>query len=141
MTTKTSIAAAFVLALTSMACNTGQEKKSESVDSTQAIPANENKPSPGEILPGKWVQPISGQDTAMQGFQLNADGTAASVNMHTLIYDKWELKGDTLLMWNHTEGVKTTGAYVDTVIIRQITDSTLVLARKDNFEMSYTRGK
>lgn len=75
----------------------------------------------------------------MQGIQLNQDGSAGSINMHTLLYDKWELKGDTLILWNHTTGVKAAGASIDTNIVKQLTDSTLVLMRMDGLELNYTR--
>jgi hypothetical protein len=94
-----------------------------------------------ERIIGKWVQPIPGQETSKQGVQLNSDGSASSINMHTLIYEKWQLKGDTLLLSNHTEGVKTTGSYVDTALVKSLTDSALVLTIKGALDMKYTREK
>lgn len=78
-------------------------------------------------LIGKWIQPVAGLDKEMQGFQLRSNGTARSINMYTLIYEKWALNNDTLLLWSHSEGVKDTAAIVDTTIIRELSDTSLVL--------------
>ncbi|NLR59720.1 lipocalin family protein [Chitinophaga polysaccharea] len=78
-------------------------------------------------LIGKWIQPVAGLDKEMQGFQLRKNGTARSINMYTLVYEKWELAHDTLLLWNHSEGVKDTSTIVDTTIIKELTDTSLIL--------------
>lgn len=78
-------------------------------------------------LIGKWIQPVAGLDKEMQGFQLRKNGTARSINMYTLIYEKWQLTNDTLLLWSHSEGVKDTSAMVDTTIIKELSDTSLVL--------------
>jgi len=81
-----------------------------------------------EILFGKWVQPIPGQENENQGFQLNEDGTANSLNMHTLLYDKWKLSKDTLFLWNHTVGVKEVSANIDSLLIKKVSDVELIIA-------------
>ncbi|QJB34562.1 lipocalin family protein [Chitinophaga oryzae] len=78
-------------------------------------------------LIGKWIQPVAGLDKEMQGFQLRKNGTARSINMYTLVYEKWTLNNDTLFLWSHSEGVKDTSAVVDTTIIRELSDTSLVL--------------
>ena len=78
-------------------------------------------------LIGMWIQPVAGLDKEMQGFQLRKNGTARSINMYTLVYEKWRLTHDTLLLWNHSEGVKDTSTIVDTTIIKELSDTTLVL--------------
>ena len=82
-----------------------------------------------EQLIGKWLRPVPGVDKQMQGFDLRKDSNAHSINMYTLVYEKWALSKDTLLLWNHTEGVhqKDSAATVDTTIIKDLTDTTLVL--------------
>ena len=47
---------------------------------------------------GSWVEPIPGNPNAVQGFTLNEDGTARSINMHTLLYQKWVLKSGKLIL-------------------------------------------
>lgn len=62
------------------------------------------------LLIGSWVEPIPGNSDAVQGFTLNEDGTACSINMHTLLYQKWVLKAGTLILTaksigNHTSSI------------------------------------
>lgn len=42
---------------------------------------------------GSWVEPVPGNPAQRQGFTLNQDGTAKSINMSTLLYKKWEIDG------------------------------------------------
>jgi hypothetical protein len=83
---------------------------------------------PGQLV-GKWLRPVPGRDKETQGFDLRKDGSAHSINMYTFVYEKWALSRDTLLLWNHTEGVhqKDSAATIDTTIIKTLTDTTLVL--------------
>jgi hypothetical protein len=78
-------------------------------------------------LIGKWIQPVAGLDKEMQGFQLKRNGMARSINMYTLVYEKWSLTHDTLLLWSHSEGTKDTSGIVDTTIIKALSDTSLVL--------------
>ncbi|GEP92961.1 Lipocalin-like [Chitinophaga terrae (ex Kim and Jung 2007)] len=78
-------------------------------------------------LIGKWIRPVEGLDKEVQGFQLRKNGTAKSINMYTLVYEKWQLINDTLLLWNHSEGVRDTTTIIDTTIIKALSDTSLVL--------------
>lgn len=82
-----------------------------------------------EQLIGKWLRPVQGRGKETQGFDLRKDGSAHSINMYTLVYEKWALSKDTLLLWNHTEGVhqKDSAATIDTALIKGLTDTTLVI--------------
>ncbi|WP_212004699.1 lipocalin family protein [Chitinophaga sp. HK235] len=123
------------------ACQNGQKDQTNQQEQGKATapeqPALVNK----EKLAGKWTQPIPGQEPAVQGIEIKADGSASSINMHTLIYEKWQLNGDTLLLWNHTTGVKESGAGVDTAVITTLTDSTLTLTSSNGSHSNYTREK
>lgn len=142
MKTYISIFAAVALASVSFACSNGQKSKKEpAVDTVSRAPETAEKTTTADKLAGKWIEPIPGQEPAIQGIQLNADGTASSINMHTLCYENWKLKGDTLFLRSHTEGVKRTGSYVDTTFVQTATDSSLVLARRDGYKISYKREK
>lgn len=64
---------------------------------------------------GSWVQPIpviGGE----QGFTLNADGTAASINMATLLYKSWKYENGNLLLSGESIGNGQTINFVDTVV-------------------------
>lgn len=75
---------------------------------------------------GKWTQPVQGIDSIFQGFQLKKNGTASSINMETLKYDKWKLFKDTLLLWSHSEGVANRTATIDTLLVKTLNDTVLV---------------
>lgn len=131
-----------IMVLFGAACQNNQQNHENTSTPKQGDSTTvKNGSAIAEKIIGKWVQPIPGQETSKQGVQLNSDGSASSINMHTLIYDKWQLKGDTLLLSNHTEGVKTTGSYVDTALVKSLTDSALVLTIKGALDMKYTREK
>ena len=44
-------------------------------------------------LKGSWVAPINGMPEQMEGFELKDNGLASSINMATLVYEKWETSG------------------------------------------------
>lgn len=79
------------------------------------------------LLPGRWLQPVQGIDSVMQGFNLKKNGRAESVNMHSRLYDKWLLQRDTLLLWSHGEKAKDTVKVIDTLLIRELSDTSLVV--------------
>ncbi|WP_295126088.1 lipocalin family protein [uncultured Chitinophaga sp.] len=78
-------------------------------------------------LPGRWTQPVQGIDSLMQGFVLKKNGQASALNSHSPSYEKWELVKDTFIIWSKSESdsVKTLAA--DTLLIRALTDTALVL--------------
>jgi hypothetical protein len=91
-----------------------------------------------ENLVGGWVIPIS-QEPGMQGVQFNRDGSATTINMHTLVYDKWKLKNDTIFLWSVSTGVKEMGIYIDTLVVQRLTDSVLNVIDATGMRMKYTR--
>jgi len=63
-----------------------------------------------DLLVGSWIEPIPGNESEVQGFTLNEDGSACSINMNTLLYQKWVLKKGQLILTaksigNHTSSV------------------------------------
>lgn len=79
------------------------------------------------LMPGRWLQPVQGVDSVMQGFYLRKNGKAESINMHSRLYDKWLLQRDTLLLWSHGEGEKAVEAVIDTLVIKVLDDTSLVV--------------
>jgi hypothetical protein len=55
-----------------------------------------------ERLVGIWVHPIATQP-GDEGYHLYADGKLKFINMYSMIGDTWELRGDTLILFAHTE--------------------------------------
>ncbi|MGN0233045.1 MAG: lipocalin family protein [Bacteroidaceae bacterium] len=81
-------------------------------------------------IAGTWTQPIPGMPEQVQGFTLNADGTAESVNMATLKYNKWKMLGyDTLVLCGTSIGNGTSSYFADTLIIETLTEDSLHLMR------------
>lgn len=64
---------------------------------------------------GSWVQPIPGME-GEQGFTLNADGTASSINMATLLYQSWKYDNGNLLLLGESLGNGMTINFVDTAM-------------------------
>ena len=62
---------------------------------------------------GSWVQPNPINDQEVQGFILNVDGTAQSINMATLLYKKWWLDSGKLVLVLESIGNKVSS--VDTI--------------------------
>lgn len=62
---------------------------------------------------GAWVQPIPGME-GEQGFVLNGDGTASSINMATLLYKSWKYENGMLLLSGESLGNGVTINFVDT---------------------------
>lgn len=97
-------------------------------------------------LVGKWIQPVPGQENKKQGIELHGNGVATSINMHTLLYEQWEVSHDTLFLWYHTEGVKQVSSDIDKLLIKKLdnkslTISSLVGNSKSNIEQTYNKEK
>lgn len=55
-----------------------------------------------ERLVGIWVRPIATQP-GDEGYHLYEGGKLKFINMYSMIGDTWELRGDTLILFAHTE--------------------------------------
>ncbi|UCA61813.1 lipocalin family protein [Chryseobacterium rhizoplanae] len=117
-------------------CNPSSQNKGTDASTDQTI-------NRGNLL-GKWLQPIPGMENEKQGFELFDNGIAASLNIHTLQYDKWTVAKDTLFMWYHTEGVKQVSSGIDTLLIQKLDSSNLIIgspnAKPEDFE-TYSKEK
>lgn len=98
------------------------------VDSVTLVKADTISYTEDQLI-GRWLQPVPGVDKATQGFQLKKKGAITSINTYSMVYDKWSVSHDTLLLWSHAEGMqqKDSAAIIDTTLIKALTDSTLVL--------------
>lgn len=94
------------------------------------------------MMYGQWTEPIPGSDdpSAVQGFVLNEDGTASSVNMATLLYKSWDRVGDLLFLSGESVGNGVTIAFTDTLLVTKCTADSLVLSR-GGYQAEYTRAK
>jgi hypothetical protein len=87
-----------------------------------------------ERLVGIWVRPIATQP-GDEGYHLYADGKLKSINMSSIIGDTWQLSGDTLTLFAHTERYPTPTPMV--YRIYALSDSTLELV-PENAAPNYT---
>lgn len=90
-------------------------------------------------LIGNWVQPIPGQQ-GEQGIRLDKDGVASSINMHTLVYKTWEQQDNRLILGGESVGNHVSTTFSDTLVIRKLTNDTLVLSR-GSWKNTYIRKK
>ncbi len=89
-------------------------------------------------LIGTWLQPIPGQTDSFQGFTLQADGRATSVNMYTLQYENWQKRDDVLILKGKSIGNGRTIDITEEFTIKQLDDKHLSL-QLGNFVTNYTR--
>ena len=68
----------------------------------------------------------------MQGFTLNPNGTAQSVNMATLLIKNWNLDNKTLTLQYESIGNKQTIMGTDTLSITKIDADSLILSKNTN---------
>ncbi|MDV2444917.1 hypothetical protein CMV00_14115 [Elizabethkingia anophelis] len=114
---------AFVFFIILFACKAPAPKKNVSFPSDMKKVALTK-----ENLYGKWMQPIPGEEDESQGFVLHKDYTAGSLNIHTLLYERWALSQDTLFLWSHTQGVSLFSENIDTLLIKKLTERELIIA-------------
>lgn len=75
---------------------------------------------------GSWTQPVPGMEYMEQGFTLRADGNASSIDMATLQYEKWERKGNLLILSGKSIGNGQTLSFTDTLKIEKLTRDSLI---------------
>ena len=77
----------------------------------------------------------------MQGFTLNQNGTASSVNMATLLIKNWNLDNWTLTLQYESIGNKQTIIGTDTLNVVKIDADSLILAKKAEVVWQLARQK
>ena len=118
---KTSLA----LLLTTMAAATTFISCKSGRAAASATPAAEMQPA--LTLEGSWVEHVPGMEEQTQGFTLNEDGTAVSINMATLQYQEWSASGDTLVLTGKSIGNGQTIDMADTLLIVSLSADSLVV--------------
>ena len=84
---------------------------------------------------GTWVEITGG--TEEQGFTLNKDGSASSLNMGYVVFNKWEKDGDLLILkGDYTGMVKRT--FTDTMKIENLSKTELTLSQ-GGYTVSYIK--
>jgi hypothetical protein len=83
--------------------------------------------SPQAGLIGDWVEPVPGMEHEVQGISLHENGTAASINMATLRYQRWRLEGDTLTLTGESIGNRTSSTFDEVYRVRSANEGRLEL--------------
>nr|WP_106831912.1 lipocalin family protein [Parabacteroides pacaensis] len=89
-------------------------------------------------IEGKWVEPVPGMENQMQGINLEKGGRASSINMATLQYEKWEKKGDKLILTGKSIGNHQTLSFSDTLTIKNCSNDKLEL-KKGSLTINYQK--
>lgn len=76
---------------------------------------------------GTWVENVPNMPNLKQGFVLEEDGTAGSVNMATLQYNSWQQNGNELILSCKSIGNHQTIDFTNRYKIQKLTEDTLVL--------------
>ncbi|WP_157760625.1 lipocalin family protein [Chitinophaga caeni] len=96
------------------------------------------------LVPGRWWQPVPGKEEEQQGFHLMKGGKIKGLNMPALIYEKWEIVSDTLMLWSDMVSGEDTTRLIDTLLVRNVNDSVMVLfphnAAAGYFEIYHREG-
>lgn len=97
--------------------------------------------SPYYYIQGTWVEPNPINPEEVQGFTLNADGTAESVNMATLVFKSWNLDNRTLTLSSESIGNRQTISSVDTLQVTKINADSLILSKNNRVVWNMARKK
>ena len=82
-------------------------------------------------LSGSWVQPNPINENEVQGFALNEDSSASSINMATLLYKKWWLKNGKLFLVTESVGNKVSSIDTTEYEVVNHNDTTLEIKTGD----------
>lgn len=99
------------------------------------VPSMEVDP---KMLVGGWEEPIPGQKGRFQGYRLEKDGTASSINMATLEVKRWSVKGDILTLYGDSIGNGITIPFAMEYLIEEVTSHTLKI-RQGSLEHHFER--
>ena len=89
---------------------------------------------------GTWVENVPNMPNLKQGFVLEEDGTAGSVNMATLQYNSWQQNGNELILSGKSIGNHQTIDFTNRYKIQKLTEDTLVL-QSDSRTYTYKKQK
>lgn len=85
--------------------------------------------SPYYFIQGTWVEPNPINPKEIQGFKLNENNTASSINMATLQFTGWNLNDRTLMLTGKSIGNGQTIENTDTFNIVRLDADSLILSR------------
>jgi hypothetical protein len=84
-----------------------------------------------KLMYGTWVQPNPINEKEVQGFKLNKDSSAETINTSTLIYRNWWINDQHLYLVRESKGNKQTNTDTIKFPVLHITDQELILKDRD----------
>lgn len=78
---------------------------------------------------GSWIEVLPESVPFVQGMNLKEDGTAESIGMATLKYNKWTYEGDKLILDGESIGNGQTISFSDTMTVVGVKNDTLTVKR------------
>ncbi len=111
--------------------NSSQSDPHDISDGQALVTSNTDTAKLIELMYGAWLQPNPINEKEVQGFQLNKDSSAESINMATLIYRKWWINDQHLYLVRESKGNKQT--ITDTIVfpVLHVTDHELILKDRE----------
>jgi hypothetical protein len=103
-----------------------QTKENDTSAAKEEIKNNE------DLVVGNWVEPNPINDKEVQGIEIIKGGDAKSINMATLLYSKWWIKDNQLLIVEESVGNKVSSIDTATFDIVKVDQDSLIL--KDQFK-------
>lgn len=89
--------------------------------------------SPYTAIVGRWVEPNTIDTERMQGIEINADGTAASIGMATLRFKSWDMTSpQTIVFGLESIGNGASADFTDTFRIETFDGKNLILSQNGN---------
>jgi hypothetical protein len=116
-----------------ISCKNDQKNSDETVI-TQKITEHKSTINK-DLLIGSWKD----QSPSLLHFSINADGTAKSDNMETLLYQKWEVKNNQLYLT--TESIGNGSSSMDTAVyeIQKLNKNQIIL-KQGEMIFEYKKG-
>lgn len=93
-----------------------------------------------EELEGNWYEIMPVNKEIVQGIELKKGGTASSIGMATLKYNRWKLIDDSIIVFSgESIGNGQTIPFTDTLNICSLINDTLTLGKGDAYRIQYIK--
>ncbi len=135
---KVSILAVQISFILSLSCNHQQSKQETTGEKNKIDTGITGENKSNKELAGAWLEPNPINTNEKQGFELKKDGSALSVNMATLQYEKWWANDNNLTLVTKSIGNHQTIMDTSTYEIIKLTADTLAL-KKGELILKYSK--
>ncbi len=98
-----------------------------------------NASKPENPIVGHWVEFMPVNKQIVQGININSDGSASSIGMATLKYEKWSASNNQITFKGKSIGNGQTIEFTDTLDIIEVTPYTMKLGKFGQYRVDYYR--